>query len=54
MTLLAEKKPVLEYEDIHALPDGFYEVIDGERIEMSPTGFLHRLIKMSEVLANHE
>lgn len=55
MTLLAEKKPSLEYEDIHSLPDGFYEVIDGEKIEMSPTGFLHGLIEisLSELLKKH-
>ncbi|HMV42679.1 MAG TPA: Uma2 family endonuclease [Leptospiraceae bacterium] len=51
MTLLAEKK-ILEYEDIDSLPDGFYEIIDGERKDMSPSGFLHGLIEgsLSEIL----
>ncbi|MBK7057823.1 MAG: Uma2 family endonuclease [Leptospiraceae bacterium] len=55
MPLLAEKKPILEYADIDSLPDGFYEVIDGEKKEMSPTGFLHGLMEMSlsQILEKH-
>jgi len=29
------------YNDISHLPDGNYEIIDGEKIEMTPTGFEH-------------
>ncbi len=34
-------KELLTYEDITRLPDGNYEVIDGERRDMTPTGFEH-------------
>ena len=40
MTPTAEKK-VLHYEDVHALPEGHYEIIEGKRVEMTPTGFTH-------------
>lgn len=46
MTLLAEKNPnLLEYDNLSSLPTGNYEIIDGEKKEMSPTGFLHGLIE---------
>ena len=34
-------KQVFTYEDINRLPDGNYEIIDGERRDMTPTGFEH-------------
>jgi len=40
MTTLLEKK-VFTYEDIHSLPEGNYEIIDGERRDMTPSGFIH-------------
>ena len=40
MSALLEKKS-FTYEDIRALPEGPYEIIDGERIDMTPTGFRH-------------
>jgi len=48
MAILAEKnRDILEYEDIHSLSDGYYEIIDGVKSKMSPTGFLHGLIEIS-------
>lgn len=38
-TLLDKKK--FTYEDIHSLPEGNYEIINGERRDMTPTGFEH-------------
>ncbi|NPA12573.1 MAG: Uma2 family endonuclease [Aquificae bacterium] len=38
--LVLERKR-LTYKDINNLPEGSYEVIDGEIKEMSPAGFLH-------------
>jgi Uma2 family endonuclease len=40
MTTLLEKK-IFTYEDINSLPEGNYEIIDGERRDMTPTGFEH-------------
>jgi Uma2 family endonuclease len=40
MTTLLEKK-IFTYEDINSLPEGNYEIIDGERQDMTPTGFRH-------------
>lgn len=40
MTTLLEKK-MLIYKDIKSLPEGNYEIIDGERKDMTPTGFEH-------------
>jgi len=40
MTTLLEKK-IFTYEDINLLPEGNYEIIDGERRDMTPTGFRH-------------
>jgi Uma2 family endonuclease len=34
-------RELLTYEDITRLPNGNYEVIDGERRDMTPTGFEH-------------
>lgn len=56
MTLLAEKKPdVFEYEDVLSLPEGNYEILDGVKFDMSPTGFMHGLIEISvsEFLKKH-
>lgn len=35
------EKGKLAYEDINRLPEGNYEIIDGEIVEMAPTGFEH-------------
>lgn len=45
-----EKK--FKYEDLFLLPDGNYEILDGERIDMTPTGFRHGKIefKMAKLL----
>jgi Uma2 family endonuclease len=40
MTTLLEKK-TFTYKDINSLPEGNYEIIDGERVDMIPTGFEH-------------
>ncbi len=40
MTTLLEKKK-FTYEDITYLPEGNYEIINGERRDMTPTGFEH-------------
>lgn len=34
-------KQFFTYEDINRLPEGNYEIIDGERRDMTPTGFEH-------------
>lgn len=56
MTLVAEKNPnLLEYDDLLSLPSGDYEIINGEKKDISPTGFLHGLIEisLSEILKKH-
>ena len=40
MTTVLEKR-IFTYEDIGHLPEGWYEIIDGERRDMTPTGFRH-------------
>ncbi len=35
------EKEKLTYEEIDKLPEGSYEIIDGEIVEMAPTGFEH-------------
>lgn len=40
MKALADKQ-FFTYEDINRLPDGNYEIINGERRDMTPTGFEH-------------
>jgi Uma2 family endonuclease len=37
----ATAKQIYTYQDIDHLPDGNYEIIDGERHDMTPTGFGH-------------
>lgn len=48
----ATAKQIYTYKDIGHLPDGNYEIIDGERIDMTPTGFEHGHleIKLGELL----
>jgi len=29
------------FDDLNSLPDGNYEIINGKRVDMSPTGFIH-------------
>ncbi len=36
MSVLEKRK--LTYKDINRLPEGSYEIIDGEIVEMAPTG----------------
>lgn len=45
----------LTYKDLHLLPDGNYEIIDGEKIDMAPTGFRHGKIEgiFSNLLNKH-
>lgn len=45
MTTLLEKK-VYTYEDINSLPEGNYEIIDGERKDTSPTKFKHGKLEL--------
>ena len=40
MTSVLEKR-TFTYEDISSLPEGTYEIIDGERTDRTPTGFEH-------------
>jgi Uma2 family endonuclease len=40
MTTVLDKK-IFTYEDINSLPEGNYEIIDGERRDMTPTKFYH-------------
>jgi len=51
MKALTEKQ-IFTYEDINRLPEGNYEIIDGERRDMTPTGFEHGDIeaRLGEVL----
>lgn len=35
------ERQVFTYEDLKNLPEGNYEIIDGERRDMTPTGFEH-------------
>ncbi|HAR46864.1 MAG: hypothetical protein A2X56_13450 [Nitrospirae bacterium GWC2_57_13] len=51
----ALKKQIFTYDDLHRLPDGNYEIIDGERHDMTPSGFEHGNIegKFYELLARH-
>jgi len=40
------EKERLTYEEIDKLPEGSYEIIDGEIVEMAPTGFEHGGIEL--------
>ena len=48
-------KAVFTYDDIHRLPEGNYEIINGERHDMTPTGFEHGSFegKFYELLTRH-
>jgi len=35
------QETLFSYKDINNLPGGSYEIIKGERIDMTPTGFIH-------------
>lgn len=37
----ATVRQIYTYQDIDRLPAGTYEIIDGERRDMTPTGFEH-------------
>ncbi|MGD0281175.1 MAG: Uma2 family endonuclease [Dissulfurispiraceae bacterium] len=54
MTTLLEKK-IFTYDDINSLPEGNYEIIDGERRDMTPTGFGHGYFEsiIAELLRKH-
>jgi len=54
MATLLEKKQ-FTYDDINSLPGGNYEIIDGERKDMTPTGFEHGdiEIRLGEFLRRH-
>ncbi len=54
MTTAADKT-YYAYGDIGRLPDGSYEIIDGERRDMTPTGFEHGRLesRLSETLSRH-
>jgi Uma2 family endonuclease len=42
----ATARQFFTYQDIDHLPDGNYEIIDGERHDMTPTGFEHGHLEM--------
>lgn len=54
MKALLDKK-VFAYSDVNFLPDGNYEVIDGEMVAMTPSGFRHGKLEyvISEVLGKN-
>ncbi|MEP9410450.1 MAG: Uma2 family endonuclease [Candidatus Brocadia sp.] len=54
MKVLLEKK-VYTYDDINSLPEGNYEIIDGEMVSVMPAGFRHGEFEcmLSEVLRKH-
>lgn len=45
---------IFSYNDLHFLPEGNYEIIDGERVDMTPTAFRHGKIefKIAKLLEN--
>ena len=49
------EKETFTYEDIDSLPEGNYEIINGERKDMTPTGFEHGNLEsiFSELLRKH-
>lgn len=53
--ITATNKIYFTYRDISRLPDGSYEIIDGERRDMTPTGFEHGRLesRLSETLSRH-
>ncbi len=54
MKTLAEKQ-IFTYDDIARLPEGNYEIIEGERYDMTPTSFEHGdvEIRLGEFLRRH-
>ncbi|MDP3260082.1 MAG: Uma2 family endonuclease [Thermodesulfovibrionales bacterium] len=54
MRMLIDKQ-VFTYNDLTHLPEGNYEIIDGERRDMTPTGFEHGHFegKFYEILTRH-
>jgi Uma2 family endonuclease len=54
MKTLAEKQ-IFTYDDIECLPEGNYEIIAGERYDMTPTSFEHGdlEIRLGEFLRRH-
>lgn len=52
---LEKDKKIFTYEDINSLPEGNYEIIDGERIDMTPTMFRDGKFefKIAEFLEKH-
>lgn len=48
-------KHIFTYDDIHHLPEGNYEIINGERCDMTPTDFEHGSFegKFYELLTRH-
>lgn len=54
MKTLAEKQ-IFTYNDIECLPEGNYEIIEGERYDMTPTSFEHgdMEIRLGEFLRRH-
>lgn len=41
MQTIIEDSKKFSYRDLRILPEGNYEIIDGEKIDMTPTGFRH-------------
>ena len=54
MKALLEKK-VFTYDDMNSLPEGNYEIIDGEMVTMTLAGFRHGKFEciLSEILRKH-
>jgi Uma2 family endonuclease len=54
MAAVLEKK-LFTYDDITALPEGQYEIIDGVRKDMTPTGGVHSKLEyqISRLLGDH-
>lgn len=49
------EKETFKYEDINSLPEGNYEIVNGERRDITPTGFEHGGLEgvFYEVLRRH-
>ncbi len=54
MNALLDKK-IFTYSDVNSLPDGNYEVIDGEMVAMTPLGFRHGKLEyvIAEILGKN-
>ena len=46
---------IYTFEDLNSLPDENYEIINGKRVDMSPTGFIHGKFEfnIARVLKDH-